>query len=160
MKASSQPTLPQIPNTASQIPQPAPADGERRPKLRPPPAEPEGTDKPIDVSLLDPSQASIYAALTEGSSTSADALSQQLATLTSKIEPAIDLFADGVHKLSQYRVAAERVADRVLSSAANGLERRNRDVQAQAAAERGVDRGGVRDVKPVLEALAGVLNGE
>lgn len=76
------------------------------------------------------------------------------------MEPAIDLFADGIHKLSQYRLVAERMADKVLSSAANGLERRHRDVQSQVAAERGVEGGGVRDVKPVLEALAGVLNGE
>lgn len=87
-------------------------------------------------------------------------MSQQVSQLAARLEPAIDIFVDGLHKVSQYRRAAERVADKVLSSAAEGLEQRSRDVQAQAAAERGLQGEGLRDVGDVLHALAGVLNGE
>lgn len=126
----------------------------------------------IDLAVLDPAQSAIFTSLhlptahahagsasaPESFSTAA-ALSNRITSLAAKIEPAIDLFADGVHKVSQYRIAAERVADRVLAYSAQNLDRRSRETQAQAAGERGVEGGGVRDVKEVLGALASVLNG-
>lgn len=145
-----------------------PEDGERRPKLRPP-VEVSETTGTIDVSLLDPSQATIYSSILQKAPNESSAkptildaasLSQQTSHLAAKLEPAIDIFADGIHKVCQYRLAAERVADRILSSAAEGLEQRSQETQALAAAERGVPGDGVRDVKDVLHALAGVLNGE
>ena len=70
--------------------------------------------------------------------------------LSESLEPSIDLFADGVHKVEQYRNTAERVADRILGTAAKRLEERDRETKERA----GADGIGVGDV---LRGLAGVL---
>jgi len=67
------------------------------------------------------------------------------------LEPNIDLFADGLHKIEQYTNTANRVADRVLGTAAQRLEERERESKRQVQSE-GI---GVGDV---LRGLAGVLN--
>lgn len=135
----------------------------------PPPAAPS-TDAPIptlsdiDTSLLEPAQASMLAFLqtpqpqpkpadgtrTSFTFTSSTSLQTHLDALAQSLEPNIDLFADGVHKIEQYRGTAERVADRILSTAARRLEEREKDVKARVGAE-GI---GVGDV---LRGLAGVL---
>ena len=135
----------------------------------PPPAAPS-TDAPIptlsdiDTSLLEPTQASMLAFLqtpqpqpkpadstrTSFTFTSSTSLQTHLDALAQSLEPNIDLFADGVHKIEQYRGTAERVADRILSTAARRLEEREKDVKARVGAE-GI---GVGDV---LRGLAGVL---
>lgn len=120
----------------------------------------------IDTSLLDPAQAAILSQLqlpttsdeqppTSASTftftfTTPKALQSHLNKLSQSLEPNIDLFADGVHKLEQYRNTAERVADRILGTAAKRLEQRDRDVKEKA----GADGIGVGDV---LRGLAGVL---
>jgi kinetochore protein Mis13/DSN1 len=78
------------------------------------------------------------------------ALQSHLTRLSQSLEPHIDLFADGVHKIEQYRNTAERVADRILGTASKRLEERDRDVKERVGAE-GI---GVGDV---LRGLAGVL---
>ena len=76
----------------------------------------------INIANLDESQAAIYKALvTPTVPSAAEAISSQVAELMSKLEPSIDLLADGVHKISQYRLAAENVADKILLGAAKGL---------------------------------------
>jgi kinetochore protein Mis13/DSN1 len=118
----------------------------------------------IDESLLDPSQASILAALRTQSQpsdskppssaftfTSPTALETHLSHLSLSLEPNIDLFADGLHKIEQYRNTAERVADRVLGTAAQRLEDRDKEGKMKVGSE-GI---GVGDV---LRGLAGVLN--
>lgn len=77
-------------------------------------------------------------------------LQSHLSKLSQSLEPNIDLFADGVHKIEQYRNTAERVADRVLSTAAKRLEDRDREVKERA----GADGIGIGDL---LRGLAGVL---
>ncbi|PSN66396.1 hypothetical protein BS50DRAFT_622076 [Corynespora cassiicola Philippines] len=142
--------------------------------LMPPPPAPsiEGhipTLSDIDPSLLDPTQASIVASLQNPpSSTTADprppsspsfsfsystpaALQAHLEQLSLSLEPHVDLFADGVHKMEQYRATAERVADRILGDAAVKLEEREKKAKAEVGSE-GI---GVGDV---LRGLAGVLN--
>ncbi|KAK8154476.1 Mis12-Mtw1 protein family-domain-containing protein [Phyllosticta citrichinensis] len=76
----------------------------------------------------------------------------RLRTITASLPAQADLFADGVHKLAQYRAAADRVADAVLASAAQRLEQRDREARERAgtAAVGGLD---------VLRGLAGVLSG-
>jgi kinetochore protein Mis13/DSN1 len=137
---------------------------------------PEPTLSNIDASLLDPAQAAILSALqippqqpTPPDTQEADvyvseqqppsssfifttttALQAHLSKLSQSLEPNIDLFADGVHKIEQYRSTAERVADRILGTAAKRLEERDRDVKERVGAE-GI---GVGDV---LRGLAGVL---
>jgi kinetochore protein Mis13/DSN1 len=121
----------------------------------------------IDASLLDPSQASILAALQSQprpldsseprpptsafTFTNPVALENHLSHLSLSLEPNIDLFADGLHKIQQYRNTAERVADRVLSTAAQRLEERDKEGKEKVGSE-GI---GVGDV---LRGLAGVLN--
>ncbi|KAF2705895.1 hypothetical protein K504DRAFT_439215 [Pleomassaria siparia CBS 279.74] len=116
----------------------------------------------IDPSLLDPSQASILAALKQPqlpelasdhqfTFTTTFALQTHVSNLSSTLEPHIDVFADGVHKIEQYRNTAERVASRVLGTAAQRLEERDRESKEKVGSE-GI---GVGDV---LRSLAGVLN--
>lgn len=119
----------------------------------------------IDTSLLDSAQAAILAQLQLPTAsageqppstaftftfTTPSALQSHLSKLSQSLEPNIDLFADGVHKIEQYRNTAERVADRVLGTAAKRLEERDREIKERA----GTDGIGVGDV---LRGLAGVL---
>ena len=78
-------------------------------------------------------------------------MESHLNDLSASLEPNIDLLADGVHKIEQYRNTAERAADRVLGAAARTLEERDRKIKEKAGSE-GI---GVGDV---LRGLAGVLN--
>ena len=65
----------------------------------------------------------------------------------------MDAFADGVHKISQYRDAAERVASKTLAISADVLEERDRDAQRKATGD--ADRA----PKGGRESLGGVLRG-
>jgi kinetochore protein Mis13/DSN1 len=119
----------------------------------------------IDTSLLDPSQAAILAALQFPLDSSSDAqppssaftfttpsaLQTHIINLSQSLEPNIDVFADGVHKIEQYRNTAERVASKILGTAAQRLEQRDREGKEKVGSE-GI---GVGDV---LRSLAGVLN--
>ncbi|KAF2873596.1 Mis12-Mtw1 protein family-domain-containing protein [Massariosphaeria phaeospora] len=138
--------------------------------MPPPPPPLIHTPKPalsdVDPSVLDPSQASILAALQLPQSadpssdthppsstftfTTPSALQAHLTKLSQSLEPHINLFADGVHKIEQYRSTAERVADRVLGTAAQRLEERDKEGKEKVGSE-GI---GVGDV---LRSLAGVL---
>lgn len=128
----------------------------------------------IDPELLDPAQAAILATLQASSTPTLNTtliptkslqneilptplntiptLSSRINTIVDSLEPQIDLFADGIHKISQYRLAAERVADKVLSSTANKLENRDR-MAKEASGTAGVG------AKDVLSALGGALSG-
>ncbi|CAN9237761.1 unnamed protein product [Alternaria alternata] len=133
----------------------------------PPPAPSIPTAAPtlsdIDTSLLDPEQAAIISSLqlsqpqtspqppsSAFTFTSPTALQSHLTLLANSLEPHIDLFADGVHKIEQYRATAEKVADCVLGTAAKRLEERDREAKERVGTE-GV---GVGDI---LRGLAGVL---
>ncbi|KAF1957769.1 hypothetical protein CC80DRAFT_469728 [Byssothecium circinans] len=139
----------------------------------PPPVPPTSTQFPsladIDTSFLDPSQAAILSSLavppqpTDPSTSSVPssdfsftfttpaALQTHLDKLSQSLEPNIDLFADGLHKIEQYRNAAERAADRVLGTASKRLDERDKEGKEKVGSE-GI---GVGDV---LRGLAGVLN--
>ncbi|KAH6642282.1 Mis12-Mtw1 protein family-domain-containing protein [Boeremia exigua] len=130
----------------------------------PPSNAPAVTLADIDTSLLDPAQAAILSQLQlpftsseeqppsafKFTFTTPSALQTHLDKLSQSLEPNIDLFADGVNKIEQYRNTAERVADRILGTAAKRLEERDREVKERA----GADGIGIGDV---LRGLAGVL---
>jgi kinetochore protein Mis13/DSN1 len=143
--------------------------------MQPPPPPPKSVPTPllsdIDTSLLDPEQAAILSALQQPPQqstipdtqnaeqrppsaaftfTTPAALQAHLTKLSQSLEPNIDLFADGIHKVEQYRSTAERVADRILSTASKRLDERDREVKAKV----GADGIGVGDI---LRGLAGVL---
>jgi kinetochore protein Mis13/DSN1 len=69
-----------------------------------------------------------------------------------KLEPNIDAFADGVHKVAQYRDAADNVASRVLSIAAEKLAEQENEGRRRAQPER--DRSPRRDLGSVLRGLS------
>ncbi|TID18715.1 hypothetical protein E2P81_ATG05697 [Venturia nashicola] len=129
----------------------------------------------IEPELLDPAQAAILTTLEPSStptpnvtttiptkssqnetnptpSDSHPTLSSRINRIVDSLEPRIDLFADGIHKISQYRLAAERVADKLLSSTADKLESRDQAAK-EASGTAGVG------AKEVLSALGGALSG-
>jgi kinetochore protein Mis13/DSN1 len=125
----------------------------------PPPSihTPQPTLSEIDTSLLDPEQAAILATLQAQPQSSAFTylspalLGDHLSKLSSNLESHVDLLADGLHKIEQYRNTAERIADRVLGTASKRLEDRERESKEQVGSE-GI---GARDL---LRGLSGVLN--
>lgn len=140
----------------------------------PPKSQPSHPTR-IDPELLDPAQAAILTTLQTLSiptpnttilipakssqnethptpSESHPTLSSRMNTVVDSLEPQIDIFADGIHKISQYRLAAERVADKLLSSTADKLENRDRAAK-EASGTAGVG------AKEVLSALGGALSG-
>ena len=110
-----------------------------------------GKPSTIDPSFLDdPSQTPILEAVREMECLPSS-IAKRLQKATLDLEPQIDAFADGIQRISQYRIAAERVADRILSVTAEKLEKRD-----QAAREAsGAAAVGSREV---LSALSHVLN--
>jgi kinetochore protein Mis13/DSN1 len=109
----------------------------------------------VNAALLDPSQASILQTLNSfqadsNTGTKPADLSARLQKINTTLEPQIDLFADGIHKISQYRQAAERVADRILGATASQLEKRDREAKE-------ISRTSGADAREVLSALSGAL---
>jgi kinetochore protein Mis13/DSN1 len=111
----------------------------------------------IEAALLDPAQAEILTTLNSTSSdttaTKAESkdISARLHKIKLSLEPQIDLFADGIHKISQYRQAAERVADKILGATAAQLEKRDREAREAS----GTTGAGAREI---LSALSGALS--
>ena len=100
----------------------------------------------IDSTLLDPEQSSILSKLSTGPDASAST-QQRLQAVASGVELTVDRLRAGVHRLSQFRGVAERVADGVLAATATQLQRRD---------EAALDKAGTRDLpmQEVLRALA------
>lgn len=72
------------------------------------------------------------------------------------VGPTIDSFADGIHKLGQYRTAADNVADRALAMCAEMLERREKQGLKQALASEDGDKTPPKDIVGVLRSLSRV----
>lgn len=104
----------------------------------------------IDTSLLDPEQAAILSGLGLSALEISNQTSERLKTLQSGLEFKIDQFADGVHKVEQYRETASRVADKILAVSAVRLEERDRREKEEI---------GTRDVpmQEVLRSLSRIL---
>jgi kinetochore protein Mis13/DSN1 len=146
------PPKPEEPAHQSQQPRPE----ERRPRLQSQKLDPSFA---IDTTLLDPKQLSLLgyldppltASTTATQSSLATKVSARIETLTSNLEPSIDAFADGVHRLSQYNMSAARIADRVKNIWAQRLEKR--DVEARSHGGNG-EVGG----RDILRALSVKMN--
>ena len=118
----------------------------------------------IDASILDPSQAEILHNLYQPpppSSNGAGPATAQTDTLSSTqsrldalsetLEFKIDLFADSLHRLEQYRQGAERAAGKILAAGAERLEQREEEREQKS--------GGQMDSMDVLRALSRAANG-
>jgi len=109
-------------------------------------------DSNIDLEALSDSDAAILKSLKSTPSLSAD-ITSRVNKVTSDIGPAIDAFADGVHKINQYRIGADGIASQVLSLCAEKLADRERAGRRKAL---GVekDRSPGRDLSSVLRGLS------
>jgi kinetochore protein Mis13/DSN1 len=82
----------------------------------------------IDRSLLSESGAAALDSIASTSShTSSEHISRRVNSLLESIGPTIDQFADGVHRLGQYRTAAENVAGKVLAICAEKITEREKE---------------------------------
>ena len=95
----------------------------------------------IDATVLDPAQVEILHALLAPEQTESSGAPQtridivtstqsQLGALSDSLEFKVDLLADNVHRLEQYRQGAERIADRILAAGAERLEERDQERKA------------------------------
>jgi len=133
------------------------------PKANPHLSEPLQLEpKRIDTTLLDPSQAEILHHLfplpppnaTKTPEERPDTLSStqsRLDALSQTLEFKIDLFADSLHRLEQYRQGADRAAGKILAAGAQRLEERDE--------ERREKNGGMVDGMDMLRALSRAANG-
>lgn len=103
----------------------------------------------IDTTLLSPEEAAIFQQLRPDTSS---VLETRIDALYEQLEPAVDIFADNVHKVAQYRDAADSIASRVLSIAAEKLADRENDGRRRAQSERA--RSPRRDLGSVLRGLS------
>ncbi|KAK5049391.1 hypothetical protein LTR84_004320 [Exophiala bonariae] len=79
-------------------------------------------------------------------------ISKDLGELYDSIEPTIDAFADGMHRIGQYRDAADTMAGRVLSICAEGLAKRDKEERKRALASDG--KTPPKDLSAVLRSLS------
>jgi kinetochore protein Mis13/DSN1 len=98
LEALNQPPL--IPEAASIAPDPGTVDSDRE------------LLSPEDVALLDMLQAS---------SSTAATIEIRLNNISTSLGPVVDSFADGIHKIGQYRNAADNIASRALAICAEKL---------------------------------------
>jgi len=106
----------------------------------------------INTSLLSPSDLKILDSL-QTSSINPTRITSRLNTLTTSIGPTIHAFTDNIHRVAQYRDAADQVSSAVLSICAGKLEERDREGRSRAT---GLTAGGAAlsgDLTAVLRSL-------
>lgn len=113
---------------------------------------PDSGAEEIDTSLLSDEDAAILKLLNSSVDLST-LIPQRISTITSALEPAIDTFADGVHKIAQYRNAADDLASRVLAICADKISEREREGRKKALHSID-DRSPGRDLSNVLRGLS------
>jgi kinetochore protein Mis13/DSN1 len=108
----------------------------------------------FDKTLLSEDDAALLENLHSSVNLSRD-ISSRLEAITSTLEPIVDSFADGIHKIAQYRNAADSVANRVLSICADRISEREREGRKKALHIED-DRSPGRDLSSVLRGLSKV----
>ena len=127
-----------------------------------PTAEPSAADgqcPTVDVSLLDDAhQCQLLSSLqsfpdndhgiddNDNENNTVQSLIKRLQATMAPLELNVDLLTQGIHRFGQYQTTAERVADRILASAAIRLEQRQQAV---------LDQAGTRNI-PLQEVLRGL----
>ena len=108
----------------------------------------------IDTSLLSFSDTEILESL-RTTSVHPTTVSSRINNISSSLGPTIDAFADGIHKIVQYREAAESMSGKVLSICAEKLEERDRQGKRRAGNwEPGDSSSGHDDLTGVLRSLS------
>lgn len=90
--------------------------------------------------------------LLQAQRTPSDQISENLHKLYDSLEPTIDAFADGIHKIAQYRDAADNMAGRVLSICAEGLAKKDKEERKRALT--GGEKTPPKDLSAVLRSLS------
>lgn len=103
--------------------------------LRPPsiPSLPDFSIDTLDRSLLSDADAAALDSIASDTASS-DLISQRLNGLYESLGPTIDTFADGIHKIGQYRDAADNVAGRILAMCADKFAQREKEGRRRALA--------------------------
>ena len=104
------------------------------------------------VLLTEPEQ-EMLSSLTSHANTTDD-VSQRLNSLQTALGPSIDTFADGIHKVAQYRAAADNVAGTVLSVCSRKMS--ERELEGRRKALQDENRSPRRDLNSVLRGLSRV----
>ena len=118
------------------------------PTIAPLPEQPMAT---MDKALLNESEGSMLTSLMSNTNTSED-VSQRLNSIQSALGPSIDSFADGIHKVAQYRNTADSVAGNVLAVCSRKLS--EREMEGRRKALQDESRSPRRDLNSVLRGLS------
>lgn len=105
-----------------------------------------------NAALLGEEDNDILARLQQGDPLSSE-VNSRVNKVIREIEPALDTFADGVHKINQYRIAADEVASQVLATCAEKLTAREAAERKQALGTEQYNSPR-RDLSSVLRGLS------
>lgn len=106
----------------------------------------------IDEHMLSEADASFLRSL-KSSRTPLENLAGRVNKVITNLEPAIDTFADGIHKVNRYRIGADDIASQVLSICASKLAERERVGRLKALGGED-ERSPGRDLSSVLRGLS------
>lgn len=80
-------------------------------------------------------------------------LNSRVDKVITNLGPSIDTFADGIHKINQYRIGADQISSQVLSVCASKLAEREKEGRRKALGL-DEDRSPGRDLSSVLRGLS------
>lgn len=111
------------------------------------------TDTPnLEEDLLSESDARILHLL-RANTELPTSLNNRVDKVITNLGPSIDIFADGIHKINQYRIGADQISSQVLSVCANKLAEREKEGRRKALGL-DEDRSPGRDLSSVLRGLS------
>lgn len=106
-----------------------------------------------EKEMLSEEDIKAWQSLAPTTSGDSDTLTRRLNKVINGIEPAIDTFADGIHKINQYRIGGDSIASQVLATCATKLAERERVGRLKALGQEH-DRSPGRDLGQVLRGLS------
>jgi hypothetical protein len=109
-------------------------------------------DGSIDQSLLSAGDRDALKLIQSGTNTSMEQISRRLNEILESIGPTVDQFADGMHRIGQYRTVADNLSGRTLAICAQKLTDRDKQGRKKALLSGG---GATQDTPP--KDLGGVL---
>ena len=118
-----------------------------------PPAVPElakQAEVKVDKALLNETDKAVLQSLDSGANIST--VSSRLNSVQASLGPSIDTFADGVHRIAQYRNVAEDMAGTVLSVCSRKMTERELEGRRKAFKEN--DGSPKRNLSSVLRGLS------